>query len=91
MDMQLFLFYLVIFVAPFLFGEMLRFFCRRFSKAWLVTVIALVLSAAAWVVATHPPVLGSELYIFRTIQAVCFTIGSLCVALFFKVKEKMDS
>lgn len=88
--MRIFMNYMVIFVAPLLFGGMLRFFCRRFSKAWLVTVIALVLSAAAWVVAMHPPVLGSELYILRTVQAVCFTIGSLCVGLFIKAKEKMD-
>lgn len=82
--------YMVIFAAPLLFGGMLRFICRRFSKAWLVTVIALVLSAAAWVVAMNPPVLGSELYILRTVQAVCFTIGSLCAGLFIQVKEKMN-
>lgn len=80
MDTQIFLNYLVIFVLPLLFGGALRFVCRRFSKAWLITVISTILSLIAWIVALNPPVIGSELYALRTIQLVCFTAGSLLAA-----------
>ncbi len=88
MDKQIFLNYLVVFVLPLLLGGGLRFFCYKFSKAWLITVAAMVLSVAAWFVAMNPPVLGSELYALRTVQAVCLTIGSLLTGLFVKIRKK---
>ena len=81
MDRQVLLNYLFVFVLPLVFGGALRFACRKYSRAWLVTAIAAVLSLAAWVIARDPPVRGSELYGLCTIQLVCCMTGSLLVGL----------
>lgn len=86
MDVQILSFYLVVIVLPLLLGGILRSACRKVSKAWLITVISAILSAAAWMIARNPPVLGSELYWFRAIQAVCFTAGSLLAEAFLSQK-----
>lgn len=84
MDMQILINYLGIFILPFVLGGTARFLCRGFSKAWLISAAALVLSLAAWLAARNPPVLGSELYILRTVQCVCFMTGSLLAGLLVK-------
>ena len=85
---QIILNYLFIFVLPLISGGCVRFFCRKWSKAWLVTVVPALLTIAAYVAACNPPVLGSELYGLRTVQLCCFTIASLIVGLIFRKKKK---
>ena len=85
---QIILNYLVIFVLPLISGGCVRFFCRKRSKAWLVTVAPALLAIAAYVAACNPPVLGSELYGLQTVQLCCFTIASLIVGLIFRKKKK---
>lgn len=73
-------------VLPLLLGGAVRFVCRKNSKAWLITSVAALLSVAAFVIAQNPPILGSELYGLRTVQAVCFTLGCLVVGLIVRKK-----
>jgi hypothetical protein len=81
MDMQIATNYLYVFILPLLFGGILRFACRKFSKAWLITVATAILSLVAWIITLNPPIIGSELYAIRTMQSVCIMIGSLLVGL----------
>lgn len=85
---QIILNYLVIFVLPLISGGCVRFFCRKWSKAWLVTVVPALLATAAYAAACDPPVPGSESYGLQTVQLCCFTIASLIVGLIFRKKKK---
>ncbi len=73
--------YLLAVVLPTLLGAGVRFFCRKFSQAWLITLSAALLTFAAWVIAQNPSVRGSEVYGLRTIWLMWFAIGSSLVGL----------
>lgn len=79
--------YFIIFVLPFVLGGCIRFFCRKWSKAWLITAISAVSTIIAYVVACNPPVLGNEGYGLRTIQLCCFTFASLLVGIVLRKKK----
>ena len=84
---QIILNWLAILFLPLLLGAAMRAACRRFSKAWLITAAGALLSAVTWFTACHPPILGSELYGLRTIQAVSLTSGSLAAGLALRLKK----
>jgi uncharacterized membrane protein YeaQ/YmgE (transglycosylase-associated protein family) len=66
---QILLNYLFVLVLPAVAGATLRFLLRRKKWGGALTAIALgAASVAAWVIAVHPPVLGSELYGLRAVQ-----------------------
>lgn len=77
----------VIFVWPFLFGGFIRFACRKSSKAWLITVIAAIFFVASWLAALALSSNGSELYGLTTMEAACFTVASLLVGLFVRIRK----
>ena len=84
---QIILNWLAVLFLPLLLGAEMRAACRRSSKAWLITAAGALLSAAAWFTACHPPILGSELYGLRTIQAVSLTSGSLAAGLALRLRK----
>lgn len=85
---QIILNYLSVFVLPLILGGCIRFFCRKWSKAWLITAFFALLTIIALVFACNPPVLGSELYALRAIQLGCLTAASLIVGIIFRHKKK---
>ena len=88
MDFNLFSIITVIIVIPLIFGICARFVLRRYRYGWAVTAIAAICTISAWYVYCNPPVLGSELYGLRAVQASCFTFGALAVGIISKIKNK---
>ena len=78
-----------ILVLPLLVGAAARFVCRKFEKAYIITIAAAILSVAAFIISKNPPVNGSELYGILTVMAVSFTVGSFVVGLIVRVKGKI--
>ncbi|MBR2504121.1 MAG: hypothetical protein IKB62_08375 [Oscillospiraceae bacterium] len=81
MDFNLLIIIAVILIIPLIFGICARFVLCRYRYGWAVTVIALICTLSAWYVYLNPPVLGSELYGLRAVQASCFTLGALAVGI----------
>lgn len=77
-----------ILVLPLLAGAAIRFVCWKFSKAYIITIVAAILSVVAFIISKNPPVNGSELYGIFTLMAVSFTVGSFVVGLIARVKGK---
>jgi len=69
--------YTCLLVLPALLGAVVRFFCRRLKRAWLVTAAFFALMIGAWVAAKVIPSHGSELYGLRALQATAAAVGSL--------------
>lgn len=77
-----------IFVAPLLVGAVIRVFLREFSRAYIVTIAAAIMSIAAFVVFKNPPILGSELYFILMMMSIQFTIGSFIVGAIIRITGK---
>ena len=88
MDFNLFSIIAVIIVIPLIFGLCARFVLRIYRYGWAVTAIAAICALSGWYVYCNPPVLGSELYGLRAVQASCFTIGALVVGIISRIKNK---
>ena len=84
MNFNLFSIIAVIVVIPLISGICARFVLRRYRYGWAVTAIAVICTISAWYVYCNPPVLGSELYGLRAVQASCFTLGALAVGIISK-------
>ncbi len=74
---QIVLNWLYVFIGPPIFGMALRFFCRRWKRAFWITVCLLLLTAAAWTAVWTVPNHGSELYGILAWQASLAAAGSL--------------
>ncbi len=81
MDFNLFSIIAVIIVIPLVFGICARFTLRRYRYGWSVTAFAVICTLSAWYVYINPPVIGSELYGLRAVQASCFALGSLAAGI----------
>ena len=88
MDFNLLSIIAVIIVIPLLFGICARFVLRRYRYGWAATAIAAICTISAWYVYLNPPVLGSELYGLRAVQASCFTLGALTVGIISKIRNR---
>lgn len=80
--------WICILALPLLVGAAVRFICRKFAKAYIITIIAAILSVLALIISKNPPVNGSELYGILTVMAVSFTVGSFVVGLIARVKGR---
>ncbi len=78
--------WLFVFILPLVLGAALRFACRKRKKAWLLTLAAAVLAAAACAVACAPPVSGNEAYGIRTVQAALFAAASCLTGILTRKK-----
>ncbi|MBE6879167.1 MAG: hypothetical protein E7488_08445 [Ruminococcaceae bacterium] len=87
MDFNLFSIIVIILIIPLLFGICARFVLQGYRYGCLITVTALICTAISWYVYINPPVLGSELYGLRAVQASCFTLGSLAVGIISKINK----
>lgn len=80
---------LQIFILPVFAGVLIRLVFKRFSRAWIVSIVFAVLAAAWFVVALFPPVSGNEMYILVCLQNVLAAAGSAVTELFlFLIKKK---
>ena len=80
--------YLYIIVVPLISGVVIRFLLRKYKKAWLFSLLLAAVAAAALLRALFPPVLGSELYALRFIQAICMLTGSLVTGCVLRIKNR---
>lgn len=69
--------WLFIFIGPPVLGFAVRLFCRRWKRAYFITVCLLLLTAAAWIAVWTVPIRGSELYGLTAWQASLAAAGSL--------------
>lgn len=69
--------WLFIFIGPPVLGFAVRLFCRRWKRAYFITVCPLLLTAAAWIAVWTVPIRGSELYGLTAWQASLAAAGSL--------------
>ena len=74
---QILLTYLYITVLPLFFGALLRLIVGRRKYAWLVSLSALLLTAALAIYASTNPIPGNEGAGIRAIQSCCLFIGSV--------------
>lgn len=74
---QIILNWLLIFIGPPVLGFAVRLFCRRWKRAYFITVCPLLLTAAAWIAVWTVPIRGSELYGLTAWQASLAAAGSL--------------
>lgn len=74
---QIILNWLYVFIGPPVLGLALRFVCRRWKKAYWITLCLLLLTAVAWIVVWKVPNRGSELYGLTALQASLAAAGSL--------------
>lgn len=89
---QIIINYFMIFILPIILGVCVRLLCRKWSKAWLITVISAVLTIIEVIVAHDPPVSGSEVYALTAVQLFCFTITSLIAGIVIrKIKKRNDT
>ena len=79
--------YLYVFILPFLAGAVLRFALRPFRKGWILTLLAALCAAAAWIVTANPPIGGSELYGLRALMLSLFTLASFLVGILLRRKK----
>ena len=79
--MNIFSIFTVIIFIPLIFGICVRFALHRYRYGWAVTAIAVICTVSAWYVYINPPVIGSELYGLRAVQASCFALGSLATGI----------
>ena len=80
--------YLYIIVLPLILGAALRFLLRKRKKSWLFSLLLAVIAAVALLRALFPPVLGSELYALRFVQAISMLIGSLVTGGVLRIKKR---
>ena len=80
--------YMGIFVIPMVIGFVVRFLCRRITKAHFVTIGFLLLTAAAWVAAKVIPSRGSELYCILALMVTSAAIGSSLTGFAIRLKQK---
>lgn len=73
---QIVLNWLFIFIGPPVLGLVVRFFCRRWKRAYFITICLLLLTAAAWA-ATGTVPNGLEWYGLSAVQASLASAGSL--------------
>lgn len=73
---QIILNWLYVFIGPPVLGLALRFFCRRWKRARLITICLLLLTAASWITARAAPQ-GLEWYGLAAVQASLAAAGSL--------------
>lgn len=73
---QIILNWLYVFIGPLVIGLALRFFCRRWKRAYLITLCLLLLTALAWTLAWTAPQ-GLEWYGLAALQASLAAAGSL--------------
>ena len=88
MDFNLFSIVIVILIIPLIFGICARFVLRQYRYGWGIILIAAICTIYAWYIYFNPPVLGSELYGLRAVQASCFTLGSLVIGTIIKVRNR---
>lgn len=79
--------YLIIFIVPFLVGLTARFLCRHARKAYLVTVVFLILAVVGWATACIIPSHGNELNSLLAGEATMATVGALLAELFLWVRR----
>lgn len=79
----------VIVFAPLALGAALRALVRRWRRAWWLSAALAVLTVLAWIVTLHPPILGSELYGLRTVQALSMTAGSAITGLLLRLHRRI--
>ncbi len=87
MDFNLFSIIAVILIIPLFFGICARFALHGYRYGCSVTVIALICALWAWYIYLNPPVLGSELYGLRAVQASCFTLGALATGIILRKRN----
>ena len=73
---QIIINWLYVFIGPPAIGLALRFFCRRWKRAYWITLCLLLLTAAAWTLAWTAPQ-GLEWYGLAAVQASLAAVGSL--------------
>ena len=84
---QIVLNYLGIFIIPFLAGTLVRFLFRKYSKAWLITVITALLALVQYSMISIFPN-DCEVHAFRTIQVICLFLGSLLLGFITRVMSR---
>lgn len=80
--------YLYIIVLPLILGAALRFLLRKRKKSWLFSLLLAVIAVVALLRALFPPVLGSELYALRFVQAISMLTGSLVTGGVLRIKKR---
>lgn len=79
--------YIYIFIVPFLIGAGVRFLCQRSKRAYLTTLLFIVLAVIGWVVYGAIPSHGSELYGIIALALTCAAAGSLLTGLIVQLKR----
>ena len=85
---QILLNYLYVAVLPLFFGALLRLMADRWKYAWLVSLLALLLTAALAIYASTNPIPGNEGPGLRAVQAACLFIGALVAGCVLRFKRK---
>lgn len=77
-----------IFVLPLLIGCLARVFIREWRLSFLLTVLGAVSTLVMFIISKNPPVGGSELYGILTVMFTEFSLGSLVVGLFTRIRSR---
>lgn len=80
-------YYLLLFIAPFLFGFAIRFSRQSEKGAFRVTIFFSVLAVVTWAVKYSVPSHGSEGYIQMASMATCLAVGTLAAGLRIRLKN----
>lgn len=79
--------FLLLFIAPFLFGFAIRFFRQREKGASRVIIFFSVLAVVTWAVKYSVPSHGSEGYILIASMATGLAVGTLAAGLWIRLKN----